>query len=103
MLLLAALLIRIEEGLKPVDVVRHAPTKQEAAYHNFICQREEEAFDVLGATKGRRTTVQNSDPSLSHFGCYRCPLSSSSHPTSKRRVMAAALLLSSAPLPFSAV
>jgi hypothetical protein len=34
-LLLAALLIKIEEGLKPVDVVRHAPTKPRGRFSQF--------------------------------------------------------------------
>jgi hypothetical protein len=48
MLLLTALLIRIEEGLKHVDVVRRDPNEKKRP--------------LLGRSKGRRINGQSSDP-----------------------------------------
>jgi hypothetical protein len=54
-LLLAALLIKIEEGIKPVDVVRHAPTKSRGRFSQFHPPKERS--DVRHARSKHRKDV----------------------------------------------
>jgi hypothetical protein len=68
-LLLAALLIKIEEGVKPVDVVRHAPTKSRGRFTQFHPPTGISDVRHARSKQRKRTSGQSSNSLLSQVGC----------------------------------
>jgi hypothetical protein len=68
-LLLAALLIKKEEGLKSADVVRHAPTNSRGRFSQFHPPTGRSDVRHARSKHRKRTSGQSSNSLLSQVGC----------------------------------